>query len=191
MTAAEAIEKLKAGNGRFVSGKQSDKELGAAKRRDLTENGQHPFAVIVCCSDSRVAPEILFDQGLGDIFIIRTAGNVVDDIGLGSIEYGAEHLNVPVIVVLGHEKCGAVKATVDGGEMHGCIKAIADKIKPSLEKVRTSSDVYGACEDENVRTTVAEIKRNPVIAELIEEDRVTVVGAKYAILSGVVTFFEN
>lgn len=191
MTAFEARSRLAAGNGRFVEGKPAFKELGEGRRRELSENGQHPFAVIVCCSDSRVPPELVFDQGLGDLFVVRTAGNVVDDVALGSIEYGAEHLNIPLIVVLGHEKCGAVKATVDAhGDAGGCIRSITEKIGKSYGKVRGSRNPYEACEDENIRDTVAEIGNNPVIRHLIREGKVEVVGAKYAIDSGKVTVLD-
>lgn len=193
MTAQEAKSRLVIGNDRFVAGKPDVKNLGESRIKDLSDNGQHPFAIVVCCSDSRVPPEHVFDQGLGDIFVVRTAGNVVDDIGLGSIEYGAEHLNIPLIVVLGHEKCGAVKATVDsvhfnGGDIHGCIKAVTDKIKPCCDKVHGAQNVYEACEDENIRSVVAEISNNKVISHLIKEGHVEVLGAKYGISTGKVTF---
>ena len=110
MNAHNAIELLKAGNARFISGALSPKEDYAEDRKRLAE-GQHPFAVVLCCSDSRVAPEIIFDQKLGDLFVIRNAGNVVDDDVLGSIEYAVEHLGTPLVVVLGHSCCGAVTAT--------------------------------------------------------------------------------
>ncbi len=190
MTASQSRNKLIEGNERFVSGKHGTAELGAARRHDLAVIGQEPFAVIICCSDSRVPPELIFDQGLGDLFIIRTAGNVVDDVALGSIEYGAEHLDVPLIVVLGHENCGAVKATVDGGEIHGCIESIVDRISPALDKVRGADDLYTACEDENIKSVCDEIKANKIIAELVREGKTEVVGAKYAIESGKVTFMD-
>lgn len=190
MNVLESKSKLVIGNDRFVAGTPAFKDLGERRIHDLSDNGQHPFAVIICCSDSRIPPEIVFDQGLGDIFVIRTAGNVLDEVGMGSVEYGAEHLHVPLIVVLGHEKCGAVKATVDGGDIHGCIKSITDKIDKSLEKVRESKNVYEACEDENIRNTAEEIRKNKVVATLIKEGKVEVVGAKYGINSGKVTFFS-
>ncbi len=189
MTAPEAKAKLSLGNERFVAGKPAVKDLGESRRRDLWENGQHPFAVVVCCSDSRVPPELVFDQGLGELFVVRTAGNIVDDVALGSIEYGAEHLDIPLVVVLGHDNCGAVKATLDAhGDAHGCVKAITDKIGRSYAKVRENKNAYGACEDENIRDTVAEIKNNAVIKHLIQEGKTEVVGAKYAICSGRVIF---
>src|SRR5512140_1143168 len=100
----EALQKLMDGNKRYVEGKLASKDLGDTKRKELLK-GQKPFAIVVTCSDSRVPPELLFDQGLGDVFVIRVAGNVVDPIALGSIEYGAEHLNSPLLVILGHSNC--------------------------------------------------------------------------------------
>ena len=190
MTSAEAKKLLLAGNDRYTAGALSTKALDENRRRDLSDNGQHPFALIVCCSDSRVPPELIFDQGLGDLFIVRTAGNVVDEVALGSIEYGAEHLHIPLIVVLGHEKCGAVKATVDsrGETVHGCVKYITDKIQISLDKVGAAGDVYEACTDENIRHTIEEIKGNGIVAELLREGKTEVAGAKYGIADGKVTF---
>ena len=115
VTAAEALHRLEEGNARFVSGLLSSTTPAAlAASREKVAQGQKPFAVIVGCSDSRVGPEVIFDQKLGDIFVIRTAGEVVDDVALGSIEYAVEHLGAPLIVVLGHQRCGAVDAAVAG-----------------------------------------------------------------------------
>ena len=106
---------------------------GVERRKELVE-GQHPFAIILCCSDSRVPPEVIFDQGLGDLFIVRTAGNVFDNIALGSIEYAVEHLEVPLLVVLGHGQCGAVTATVEGGHAPGHISNVVEAIQPAVVK---------------------------------------------------------
>ena len=111
---AEALNRLKAGNERFVQGKINDSK-SVITQRAATAQGQHPFAIIVACADSRVAPEIVFDQGIGDLFVVRTAGNLVDDHALGSIEYAVEHLGALCIVVLGHQRCGAVTAALEGG----------------------------------------------------------------------------
>jgi carbonic anhydrase len=194
MTPTESREKLIAGNERFTAGKPGAKDLGSTRRQDLSDNGQHPLALVVCCSDSRVPPELIFDQGLGDLFVVRTAGNVVDDVALGSIEYGAEHLHIPLIVVLGHEKCGAVKATVDSARahehVHGCIKSITDKIKKSLDKVGDTLNVYEDCTNENIRSTMNEISANKIVGALIREGNTKVVGAKYGISTGKVTFMQ-
>ena len=99
------------------------------QRRTETAAGQHPFAIVLSCSDSRVPPEMVFDQGFGDLFVVRTAGNITDDVAMGSLEYGAEHLHVPLIVVLGHEHCGAVEATLQGGEAPGHIGKIVPSIR--------------------------------------------------------------
>lgn len=131
----EALAKLVAGNTRFVEGKQAQKDVGNTRRTELTK-GQQPFAVILSCSDSRVPPEHIFDQGLGDIFVVRVAGNVADSIELGSVEYAAEHLGSPLILVLGHQMCGAVKATVAGGKPEGNIGSIVKKIEPAVKKAK-------------------------------------------------------
>jgi carbonic anhydrase len=192
MTADESRKKLTEGNGRFAAGKPGVRESSLPRIRELSENGQHPLAIIVSCSDSRVPPEFIFDQGLGDLFVVRTAGNVVDDVALGSIEYGAEHLHIPLILVLGHEKCGAVRATVDsaGGDVRGSLRAITDKIKKSLYRAGASDNIYEGCADENIRNTMSDIRNNKVIAGLIHEGRVQVAGAKYGIGDGKVTFFS-
>ncbi len=159
-----ALQALKAGNERFVTGNLSNKDTYVEDRKALC-TGQHPFAVVLCCSDSRVAPEIIFDQKLGDLFVIRNAGNIVDEEVLGSIEYAVEHLETPLVVVMGHSSCGAVTATCQGGDLPGHILDLAKRIKPSLDQ--------GCCIDDNARRHA---KR---MAQLIEEDEIVHhVGAK-------------
>ncbi len=192
-TFEEAKKLLTEGNQRYISGNVLNDDLSNTKREELVSKGQHPFATILSCSDSRVPPEIIFDQALGDIFVIRNAGNVIAADALGSIEYGAEHLHTPIIVVLGHESCGAVKATVDGGgKAEGNIDNIVKKINKSLEKVKSSgvsgNKLYEECENENIINSINEIKNSAVIKELEEEKKVVVVGAKYDINTGEVTF---
>ncbi|HWP97651.1 MAG TPA: carbonic anhydrase [Syntrophomonadaceae bacterium] len=193
MSAQQAKQLLVEGNKRFVSGEIGQKELGAGRRIDLFENGQFPFAVVLTCSDSRVPPELLFDQGLGQLFVVRVAGNVVDPVALGSIEYGAEHLGAPLLVVLGHSNCGAVKASVDGGEAPGSIGALVAKIKPSVDKMKAAgasgANLYEKVEDENVRAVIAEIGESPVVQHLVQHGHLEVVGAKYLLDSGEVVFF--
>lgn len=190
----EAKQLLVDGNKRYVSGKILNDDLSNDRRKQLVSNGQHPFTVIVSCSDSRVPPEIIFDQGLGDLFVIRDAGNIVDPITLGSVEYGAEYAGAVLVVVLGHEKCGAVKATVDGGEAPGNIKDIVEKIKPAYEKVKNSStdkdELYEKTADENIKNTIADIMKSPIIKKLEEEKKVQVIGAKYHMETGEVVFNE-
>lgn len=189
-----ALNHLVEGNRRFVTGNLSSKDLGRDKREDLRVNGQHPFAVIITCSDSRVPPELLFDQALGDLFVIRVAGNVLDSVSLGSVEYAVDHLHTPLVVVMGHENCGAVHATVEGGEPPGSIGSITTLIQPSVDKIRAMGiDGHELCEkaaDENVKATLENLTKSPVIKQLMDGGRLTLVGAKYHIGSGEVVFFD-
>ena len=169
------LEALKEGNERFANGKSTRIADYSADRERLA-NGQQPFAVVLCCSDSRVAPEILFDQSLGDLFVIRNAGNVVDEDVLGSIEYAVEHLGTKLVVVMGHSSCGAVTAACQGGELPGHVKTISERIRPSLDV---------ACRiDDNARRhaqrTAQMIAENPIV----KHEKADVVAAFYNIRSG-------
>lgn len=135
---AEALRLLMEGNERFISAKLSDKRIGTEKRVLMSEK-QRPFAVILCCSDSRVSPEIIFDQNLSDIFVIRNAGNIVDTTVLGSVEYAVSHLGVSLIVVVGHSNCGAVTAACGGGAFSPELSAILSHIKPSKKTVNETA----------------------------------------------------
>jgi carbonic anhydrase len=180
---------LQEGNSRYISGQTLKKGSGDEFRTELAK-GQHPFAVIVACSDSRVAPEIIFDQDLGKIFVVRTAGNVVDPIALGSIEYAVEHLHAPLVVVLGHESCGAVKATIESkGEPEGNIGAIVKKIMPAVKRARASlkegEDLTYRSVVENVKGVAETIrKKSTIIAHEMHEGKVKLVGAYYSISTG-------
>lgn len=178
-SADDALAILKEGNARFVQNKLMSKESYEADRKVLS-GGQKPFAVVICCADSRVSPEIYFDQKLGDIFVIRNAGNVIDPVVLGSIEYGAEHLGSPLVVVVGHSKCGAVTAACEGGKLPKNIQSIVDIIKPSIKA--------GDSVDKVVHThTLA-------MANAVKKDRIIkrlgtkVIPAYYDIETGVVTW---
>ncbi len=191
-TAEAAWEELMDGNQRFVAGERADRDF-PSRRVDLIE-GQHPFATIITCSDSRVPPELLFDQGLGDVFIIRNAGNVVDGIELGSIEYGVHHLHTPVLVVLGHQSCGAVTAAVEGGA-GGNIGSIMDEINPAVETARktnkTGKELVEEAVDENMRLVIENIlEKSPVTKELVNNGELTIVGAKYFFDTGKVEVVE-
>lgn len=191
VTAEEAIALLKAGNEKFVKDQSEQNNISSERREELKE-GQAPYAVVVSCSDSRVTPSHLFNVGLGEIFEIRVAGNVLDDMALGSVEYGAEHLGCPVIVVMGHENCGAVTATYEAvtkkQKVEGHIASIVEEITPSVEETKASSveDASHA----NVEHVIAQIKEDETIAKLIKESKVKVVGAYYT-LDGKVTFLEE
>jgi carbonic anhydrase len=197
VTAEQALQKLMDGNARFISGDALHPNQSAERRAEVV-SGQHPFAIVVGCSDSRVPPEIVFDQGIGDIFVIRTAGQVIDDAALASIEYGAEHLGVPLVVVLGHDSCGAVKATVEGGEAPGHIGYLVEAISPAVDEAAEQA-ANGASEEElldaaidiNVENIVDQLETSePILSELVKEGRLTIVGARYHLDSGEVEIFE-
>lgn len=191
----EAMQLLIEGNDRFTSGKQANKDISDTRKENLVTNGQKPFAVIVSCSDSRLPPELLFDQALGDLFVIRLAGNIVDPVAIGSVEYGVGVLGSPLLVVLGHEKCGAVKATVDGGEVPGSIGSIVTKIQPSAEKARatgaTGNDLYELATDENIKAVIADLENSSIVKGLVDDGKLTVIGAKYYMHTGKVVFDNN
>lgn len=182
------------GNERFVSGHLEIKVLGKEKRLTLA-NEQHPFAVVLSCSDSRVPPEILFDQGLGDLFVIRVAGNIVTEEALGSIEYAVEHLGAPLIVVLGHEQCGAVMATIDNIKSTENLTAIMAKIRPSVHKAQAlglqGNNLLQKAEDFNIAEMVNEIEQSRHIKESIQKGGVAVLGAKYHLSTGRVEWFNS
>ena len=180
--AERALEMLKAGNGRYLAARRSSGDISPEKRRDTLENGQHPYAIIISCSDSRVIPESVFDAGIGELFVIRVAGNVIDDHQLGSVEYAAEHLGARLIVVLGHDHCGAVDAAINH-DPSGYIKFITDEIKTAIG---SEKDDYRAC-CLNVRHSIAMIESSFEIHRE-EEHGLKVVGALYRLADGRVEF---
>jgi carbonic anhydrase len=190
----DSLTRLLDGNKRFVSGEWAKKDLGETRRQELTK-GQHPFATVLSCSDSRVAPELIFDQGLGDIFIVRVAGNVVEPTTLGSIEYGAEHLHTPLLVILGHESCGAVKATLEAkGEPEGNIGAILKKIMPAVDTAKKAKkdpqETLNLAIQENVKNTYRDVMKSKIISELVHEGKLKVVAAEYYLGTGKVEMIE-
>lgn len=175
-----ALERLLKGNENFRKGARTNYDI--MKRRIETCDGQKPFAIVVTCSDSRVVPEFIFDTNIGDLFVIRTAGNVVDKVALGSIEYAAEHLHVPLLVVLGHESCGAVNATCAGGHAEGNIAAVVEKIRPAAEKTKYNSL---ATVDENVKLIIQSIlAESKIIADLKAQQKIDIVGMRYGLKDG-------
>jgi len=191
ITPDEALARLLEGNRRYVANKSFCPNESTTTRTKLA-TGQAPFAIILGCSDSRVPPEVVFDFGLGDLFVIRVAGNIVEDAGVGSIEYAVEHLGTPLIVVLGHERCGAVKATIEtleaGAEAPGHIAELVRKLKPAVEaSAKTPGDKVANAVRENVRRMVTELAGlEPFLKEKVEGGKVKVVGAHYDLDSGVV-----
>ncbi len=191
-TADESLAALKKGNARFTSGKSAHPN-GSAERRKKIAASQHPKAVVLGCADSRVPPELVFDEGLGDLFVVRVAGNVADPVNVGSVEYAAEHLGVPLVVVLGHHDCGAVKATAEAdGKAEGNIGAIVSEIAPSVEQARAAPAKEGLVNDAvhaNARRTAAALtERSPLLKRLLEERKLRIVVAVYDLASGKVEF---
>ena len=169
---AEAISKLKEGNGRYTSGNLQHPGQTTERRTELA-NVQHPFAVIVSCSDSRVPPEIVFDQGLGDLFIVRVAGNIINDEGLGSIEYAVTHLGARLIVVLGHTHCGAVTAALESDHAPGHVQSLVRDIQPAVKAIKGKpGDALAAAITENARLVAAQIKAKAVLGDLAKEVRI-------------------
>ena len=197
VTPDEALKKLITGNNNFVGQKMTSHKMSTKGVRESLAKGQKPYAIILSCSDSRVPPEVIFDKGLGEIFVIRVAGNIPDPIVLGSIEYAAEHLGSPLIMVLGHERCGAVTAAVDAkGKAEGNIGAIVTTIAPAVAKAKKEyagkdkARFVETAVDENIKLVRASLTKNSsVIRHLVEAGKVRIVGAKYDLDDGKVTLF--
>jgi len=191
----EALNKLLDGNQRFISGSLATKDIGDARRKELS-NAQHPFAIVVTCSDSRVPPEIIFDQDLGDLFVVRSAGNVLDPILVGSIEYAAGHLHAPLLILLGHDKCGAVSAALEAKEKtDDNIGTILRKILPAVKKATakggTKEDILNNAIRENVLLQQKYLlRKSPLIRKLIQSGDLKVVAGIYHIESGKIELFS-
>ena len=178
----EALSRLKAGNERFASSKESASKPVAARRAE-TAQAQHPFATIIACADSRTAPEIVFDQNIGDLFVIRTAGNLVDDYALGSIEYAVEHLGVRLVVVLGHERCGAVTAAPASASAPGHVNALVRDIQPAVAASKDKEgDKLANAIHENDAEVAAKIRKEAQLGDLAA--KVQVVEGYYKLDTG-------
>ena len=191
MTPAAAIERLKAGNARFVSNTMKPRDWSAKVRE--TASGQYPFAIVLGCMDSRGPVEIVFDQGIGDLFVMRVAGNVVNNDELGSLEY-ALHVGTKLIVVLGHTSCGAVKGSLDGVEL-GNLTGLLAQIHPAVKEAGCTAKEAGCVDkvaEKNVINSMKEIRaRSPYVAKALDEGKVGLVGAMYDLATGKVTFLEK
>lgn len=187
----DPLVRLMQGNACFVAGTPAQWSAAALRRIEVAET-QHPFAIVLGCSDSRTAPEQVFDRTVGDLFVVRVAGNVVDEHGLGSMEYAAAVLNAPLLVVLEHERCGAVKATLDGKELPDHIGSLARAIAPALADARMESgDLLDNAVRSNVHHVVAQIRHDsPLLAGLEKEGKLKIVGARYDLDTGEVTILE-
>ncbi|MBI4666066.1 MAG: carbonic anhydrase [Nitrospinae bacterium] len=191
MSPDSALKTLKDGNARFVAGKSEHPRADSKRRKETVEGGQHPFAVVLACSDSREAVELIFDQGIGDLFVVRVAGNVSDTDEIGSIEYGAGHLNAPLLVVLGHTKCGAVTAVVKEEKVHGSIPELVDNIVPAVARARAKKIVGDVLIHEAIKMNVFQsiedlFKRSGETRELVRSGKLKVVGAVYDLEKGTV-----
>jgi carbonic anhydrase len=172
MNADAALAKLKEGNARFANSKVSEGKPTAARRAE-TAQAQHPFAIVLGCADSRTPPEIIFDQNIGDIFVDRNAGNLVDEHTLGTIEYAVEHFGVRLIVVMGHERCGAVSAAVAGGEAPGHIQSLVRDIEPAVQAVKGKpGDTVHLAVAENARLMAERIRKEGNFGDAAKELRI-------------------
>lgn len=187
-----AYKRLKQGNIRFVDMKLEHPDQTFKKRLEGLK-GQHPFAVILTCADSRVSPEIIFDQGLGDLFEIRNAGNIIDDHVVGSIEYAVAHLGTPLVVVLGHQDCGAVKAAIQHSNETSHIKSLVDAIEPAVELAKKQKgDFYDNAIRENIKLVVRQLRNSePLLKKNYLKKKIDIIGAYYHIDSGKVEFFVD
>jgi carbonic anhydrase len=203
LTALEALERLREGNARFVADIRSHATIARRSHRGELADGQEPFAIILGCSDSRVPAEIVFDQGLGDLFVIRVAGNIVAPSQIGSVEFAAGKFGTRLVVVLGHSRCGAVEATLEELRRPSAIQSrnlhsIVDRVRPSVEALLATElrdDPEALIRDAvraNVRVSAGQLRHGSELLEsLIARDGLLVVGAEYSLESGIVEFFDG
>lgn len=197
ITPAMALELLKEGNKRFINNLKINRNL--LQQANETSDGQHPFAVILSCIDSRTSAELIFDQGLGDIFSVRIAGNIINEDILGSMEFGCKVAGSKIIVVLGHTKCGAVKGACDHVEM-GNLTALLTKIRPAVDDETATKENRNSGNADfvenvatiNVKRTVKSImERSPILKEMIEKGEIGIIGGTHNISSGEVIFYPD
>ena len=191
-SAAAVLRELKAGNDHHVSKRYQHPHQTAARQRELASS-QHPNAIVLSCADSRVVPEIILDQGLGDLFDVRVAGNIASDTELASIEYAAAHLHSPLLVVMGHQKCGAVTAATESGEAEGHLPSLLNLIRPAVERAKGQpGDLIDNAVRINVENVVRQIRGStPVLAPLVDRGQLTVVGAVYSLDTGRVAWLPD
>jgi carbonic anhydrase len=187
----EAIRRLEEGNSRYSQNRSTHPNSDVARRTQTATDGQHPFATVLACSDSRVPLEIIFDQGIGDVFAIRVAGNVCGVDEMGSVEYGVDHLGTPLLVILGHSQCGAVTAAATGAELHGNVKPLVAKIAPAVSRAQKDHpDLHGkelvpAATETNVWEAIEGLFKGSAITRgCVQSGKLKVVGAIYDVKSG-------
>jgi carbonic anhydrase len=193
-TSDNPVQQLLDGNSRFAGMHATHPHENAARLKEVAA-GQHPFAAVICCSDSRVPPELIFDQGLGDLFVVRTAGNLMGGLEIGSIEYAVEHLGVKQVMVMGHKECGAIKAFASGEEVPGHIKDIIDSIKAENEIQQIPAQdkqLLDDCIRANILHGIHQLKQqSPIIAEKIRNGTLQICGACYDIKHGLVELVKE
>lgn len=203
ISAREALDRLRQGNERFVSNVRSHHVLANEARRNELAAGQEPFAIILGCSDSRVPAEIVFDQGLGDLFVIRVAGNIVASSQVGSVEFAAARFGTPLVIVLGHSQCGAVLATLEElqqpSDSHSAnMRSIVDRVRPSVEPLLATelrNDQEALVREAvraNIRVSVNQLRHgSKVLEQLIQSEKLYIGGAEYSLETGIVDFFDS
>ena len=203
ITAVQAVRRLQEGNIRFQMNVRGPEAFLSQSRREELKNAQEPFAIILGCADSRVPAEIVFDQGLGDLFVIRIAGNIVAPSGIGSVEFAAERFGTRLVVVLGHERCGAILATLEvlrrpTENQSKNLRSIVDRVRPSVEKLLDAEltlDHDGLVREAvraNIRASVRNLRKGSEILEsLVQDGSLTIVGAEYSLETGLVDFFDG
>ena len=203
IAAPEALQRLQEGNRRFVSGDRSNDALASPSRRNALTEGQAPFAIVLGCSDSRVPAEIVFDQGLGDLFVIRVAGNIVAPSQIGSVEFAAQRFDTRLVVVLGHSRCGAIEATLeqlqrptDSAARH--LDSIVDRIRPAVQGLlatdlpRNPESLMQHAVRANIRASANHLRHgSQLIEDLVRDGTLLIVGAEYSLETGVVEFFDG
>ena len=201
--ARDALERLREGNQRFVSGVRSVDTISSAMRRDELVAGQAPFAIILGCSDSRVPAEMVFDQGVGDLFVIRVAGNVVAPSQVGSVEFAAERFGTQLVVVLGHTMCGAIEATLEelgrpSGDQSPNLRSIVGRVQPAVaplldtELASSPDELLKHTVKANIRASANHLRHgSQILEQLIQQSRLAVVGAEYSLETGEVEFFDG
>ncbi len=197
-TPQQVWDRLKEGNKRYLAGKSIHPRFDAAKRQQTALNGQKPIATILGCADARVPPEVVFDQGFGDLFVVRVAGNVCAIAELASIEYGVKYVKTPLIVVLGHTQCGAVDGAVSGAALKGSLPKLMALITPTTDKTKKShpelkgNDLLNAAIEDNVRNSIAEIRKNsPGLTDLVKQKKLLIVGGIRNIEDGTIRWLSN
>lgn len=193
-TSEQVFKRLQSGNDKYIKSNINNSEIGDTIRKDLYKNGQNPYAVVLTCADSRVIPENIFYTGPGEILVARVAGNVVDDYILGTIEFAIDQNKVPLVVVMGHEDCGAIKGAASGN-VNGKLGEIIKQIIPSVEKAKLSTkedkEIYNKAAELNVENSINIINQNEVVKKYVNDGKVKVVGANYSLQTGKVKWLNR